>query len=276
MPIECLTLLQMATTLNLRVDLITPLSLTQKATGLTDKTKIIDFFVASPPRDSRKSNIMPRAKTPEILPKSQVRPSPQRISTQVFKSLPSRENSPLRVGGGNSLKTVSDAHKIPVGGRLLRFKAAWKGAHHENSIKGGVSWSWEKTLPPPTIVEQHTTPDMDRMLAKLKRLRVIEKAKKLAWQSRLFTVPKKDSPEGRLILDLSLLNAYIKCPHFKMLTIREVKLLLPKGYWTVSLDLKDGFWHLPIARSKRPFLGFRWRKQNWQFRAMPFGLKVAL
>ena len=52
-------------------------------------------------------------------------------------------------------------------------------------------------------------------------------------------------------------------------------MILPKGYWTVSIDFRDGFWHLPIARSKRPFLGFRWRKQNWQFRAMPFGLNVA-
>ena len=113
------------------------------------------------------------------------------------------------------------------------------------------------------------------MLYKLKRLRVIEKAKKLAWQSRLFTVPKKDSQEGRLILDLSILNSYIKCPYFKMLTIKEVKTLLPKGFWTVSIDFKDGFWHLPIARTKRPFLGFRWKNQNWQFRAMPFGLNVA-
>ena len=104
---------------------------------------------------------------------------------------------------------------------------------------------------------------------------MIEKAMIVLWQSRLFTVPKKDSPEERLILDLSILNDYIKRPHFKMLTIKEVKLLLPRGYWTVSIDLKDGFWHVPVSRGKRPYLGFRWKKQNWQFRAMPFGLNVA-
>ena len=103
----------------------------------------------------------------------------------------------------------------------------------------------------------------------------IEKAKVIKFQSRVFTVPKRDSPEGRWILDLSKLNAFIKCPKFRMLTMRDVRLLLPKGFWTVALDLKDGFWHLPVSRKKRPFLGFRYRGQLWQFRAMPFGLNVA-
>ena len=116
---------------------------------------------------------------------------------------------------------------------------------------------------------------MDGMLVKLRRKRIVEKAKTLCWQSRLFTVPKRDSPEGRLILDLSILNSYIRCERFKMLTLREVKLLMPKGYWTISIDLKDGFWHVPVTPGKRPFLGFRWRNENWQFRAMPFGLNVA-
>ena len=60
-----------------------------------------------------------------------------------------------------------------------------------------------------------------------------------------------------------------------MLTLREIKLILPKGYWTTSIDLKDGYWHIAVCRAKRPFLGFRWGDQNWQFRAMPFGLNVA-
>ena len=113
------------------------------------------------------------------------------------------------------------------------------------------------------------------MIKKLRRKRVIEKAKFLCWQSRLFTVPKKDSQEDRLILDLSQINLFIQCPSFKMLTLKEVKLLLPPRFWTVSLDFKDGYWHIAVAPSKRPFLGFTYRGQDWQFRAMPFGLNIA-
>ena len=60
-----------------------------------------------------------------------------------------------------------------------------------------------------------------------------------------------------------------------MLSLKEVKLLLPQGFWTTSLDLIDGYWHVPIAPNKRPFLGFHYKGTDWQFRAMPFGLNVA-
>ena len=38
--------------------------------------------------------------------------------------------------------------------------------------------------------------------------------------------------------------------------MKEVRLLLPQGHFTVPIDLKDGYWQIPIAPSKRPFLGF--------------------
>ena len=86
--------------------------------------------------------------------------------------------------------------------------------------------------------------------------RVVEKAKKpIKWQSRLFTVPKKGTDKLRIILDLSHLNKFIQCPTFKMLTLREVKMLLPQHHFTASLDLKDGYWHVPITPKKRPYLG---------------------
>ena len=116
---------------------------------------------------------------------------------------------------------------------------------------------------------------MDSLLPDLQRRRVIEKARRLRWQSRLFTIPKKDSAKDRLILDLSGINKFIHCPTFKLLTLKEVKLLLPPGYWTISIDLRDGYLHLAVAPKKRPYLGFRYRNQDWQFKALPFGLNIA-
>ena len=116
---------------------------------------------------------------------------------------------------------------------------------------------------------------MDKDLYKLYRKKVIEKVRFNKFTSRLFSVPKKDSEEMRTILDLSPLNNYIQISSFKMLTLKQVRLQLPPGAWTISLDLKDGFWHLSVARTFRPYLGFRYRDQNWRFRAMPFGLNIA-
>ena len=82
---------------------------------------------------------------------------------------------------------------------------------------------------------------MDKDLYKLFRKKVIEKVKFNKYTSRLFSVPKKHSEEMRTILDLSPLNQYIQLASFKMLTLKEVRLQLPPGAWTVSIDLKDGF-----------------------------------
>ena len=139
----------------------------------------------------------------------------------------------------------------------------------------GLSWTWHKIPPLAQILDQASSRVSNKILNVLRRKRVIEKAKIVKFQSRIFTVPKKNSTEERLILDLSILNKYISRPRFKMLTIREIKLILPKNCWTTSIDLKDGYWHVAVCRAKRPFLGFRWKNQNWQFRAMPFGLNVA-
>ena len=169
---------------------------------------------------------------------------------------------------------TNDYPCIPVGGRLFRFKEAWRGSAFETVVTKGLSWTWVKEPPPLEELYQQTSPDLDQKLVKLKKIRVIEKVQKIKFQSRLFLVPKKDSPEGRLIIDLSRLNKTIFLETFKMLTMNQVRLLLPKHFWTVALDMKDGYWHLPVTPRKRPYLGFRYKGQNWQFRAMPFGLNI--
>ena len=175
-----------------------------------------------------------------------------------------------RTNGGRLLKLKN----IPVGGRLHKFRQAWKGAAFESVIKNGLSWSWKNAPPVKKDIQQQTSPALDWKVKKLSNLRVIEKTPKIKFQSRLFLVPKKDDPEERLIIDLSMLNKNIKLEKFKMLTMNQVRLLLPKGCWTVALDLKDGYWHVPVTPKKRPYLGFKYRGRNWQFKALPFGLNL--
>ena len=120
---------------------------------------------------------------------------------------------------------------------------------------------------------QQPSPHLDRDIRKI--YKKVEKTRFLRFRSQFFSVPKRDTAEMRTILDLSLLNTFIENPSFKMLTLTQVRLLLPPGAWTVSLDLKDGFWHLAVAKPFRSFLGFSYRDQNWRFRVMPFGLNLA-
>ena len=47
------------------------------------------------------------------------------------------------------------------------------------------------------------------------------------------------------------------------------------GAWLTSIDLKEAYWHVPIARSFQKYLAFALTTGNYCFRAMPFGLNVA-
>ena len=109
----------------------------------------------------------------------------------------------------------------------------------------------------------------------LLRADAIEETRFIKFQGRLFSVPKRDTPERRVILDLSALNKFIVCPHFKMTSVEQVRRIIPQGSWMVSLDLKDAYLHVPVARAFRKFLGFRIGSRAYQFKSLPFGLNIA-
>ena len=43
------------------------------------------------------------------------------------------------------------------------------------------------------------------------------------------------------MIDLSHLNQFVLCPHFKMETLESIRLALQKDDWVTSLDLKDAY-----------------------------------
>ena len=59
-----------------------------------------------------------------------------------------------------------------------------------------------------------------------------------------------------------------------MLTHKDVKLLLSRDHWIVSLDLMDGYCHIPLTPSKRPYLGFVFWNKEFRFKTLPFGLNI--
>ena len=68
--------------------------------------------------------------------------------------------------------------------------------------------------------------------------------------SRIFLVPKKNG-KLRLIIDLSLLNRYIKKQAFKMKTVKSVGQAMRLNDWAVSIDLTDAYLHIINPSSLR-------------------------
>ena len=96
----------------------------------------------------------------------------------------------------------------------------------------------------------------------------------LGFYSRLFLVPKQNG-DWHPFINLSALNRYLSSPHFCMGTARSVMQSLPLGAWCTSIDLKDAFLHVPIARKQRKYLRLRIGGAVFQFRALPFGLTTS-
>lgn len=54
--------------------------------------------------------------------------------------------------------------------------------------------------------------------------------------------------------------------------IRTAKNLITPGSFMASIDLKDAFFMIPVAKEHRIFLRFRFKNQLFQFTCLPFGL----
>nr|XP_061814201.1 uncharacterized protein LOC133604909 [Nerophis lumbriciformis] len=92
--------------------------------------------------------------------------------------------------------------------------------------------------------------------------------------STYFLVPKKTGG-FRPVLDLRGLNRYLKVLPFRMLTVADVLRVVARGEWFTSVDLKDAYFHVPVAPRHRRFLRFAYRGRHWQFRVLPFGLSLS-
>jgi hypothetical protein len=77
------------------------------------------------------------------------------------------------------------------------------------------------------------------------------------------------------VINLKLLNKIlVKCP-FKMETTRSITAALQQGDWTVSVDLTDAYFHVPMHRDSQKYLRFTHGRKVFQFVALPFGLAPA-
>lgn len=93
--------------------------------------------------------------------------------------------------------------------------------------------------------------------------------------SPLSVVPKKTPGKFRLIVDMRYVNQYIAAPKFLYDDLRTVATLLRTGDWMCSLDLAEGFHHVPVHPVHRPLLAFEWGGRYYQFNVLPFGCSAS-
>ena len=186
--------------------------------------------------------------------------------------------------------TLGQSSDLPVGGRISRFLHAWQQYTSDPFVLSVVACGYGLTFsdlgPPPLSTTPVEFPG-DRSSAG--RARLLEAVGKLlekgaietvddpstpGFYSRLFLVPKKDGG-WRPVIDLKALNQHLLKESFKMETPASIAAAMRPGEWTTSIDLKDAYFHVPMALSSRKFLRFVVEGTTYQFRALPFGLSPA-
>ena len=178
--------------------------------------------------------------------------------------LPTRAKGKNNSFHGAHQKGAQEQVSNSVWARLSWFIQRWKekGSAYWKQIKNGIWWKWKKIPPSKGFTgQQRPTKELDKAILEIRRQRVIQKIRILKFTIVPFSVPKKDSIESRTILDLSTLNDFIESNSFKILIMKDIKLLLPK--------------EISISKGLRKYLGFKYKGIYWAFRVMPFGLNIA-
>lgn len=93
--------------------------------------------------------------------------------------------------------------------------------------------------------------------------------------SNIFTRPKKGCDKIRVILNLKLLNKFVKYSHFKMENIGFVTELIIQDDWFCSIDLTDAYFSIPVTERHRKYLKFRWKNKLFCYNVLCFGLSSA-
>ena len=93
------------------------------------------------------------------------------------------------------------------------------------------------------------------------------------WASPCFPVPKPHSDKLRLVIDYRQLNAQTRRDSFPLPHIKDV--LMRVGKWALwnKLDLKSGFWQVPIQPGHEHFTGVCTRDELFVWQRLPFGVR---
>lgn len=85
-------------------------------------------------------------------------------------------------------------------------------------------------------------------------------------------VNKKKSSKMRFCVDYSPRNSVTKKDSYPLPRIDELLDLVSNSSWFSSLDLRSGYWQVPLSQTAKPKTGLCTGRGLWQFKVLSFGL----
>ena len=185
-----------------------------------------------------------------------------------------------------SLEGTISCHKpdLPVGGRLTSFLPFWHQLTSDPWVLSVIEKGYVFPLKSqPRVTGKRVTrssvselcEEVEGLYTKCAVEPVPQDQLGLGFYSTYFVVPKKDGGH-RPILNLKPFNKSLHRVRFKMETLRTVIAVVQQGNWLASVDLKDAYLHVPVARAMWKYLRFSLPDTgDFQWKVLPFGLSLA-
>ena len=128
---------------------------------------------------------------------------------------------------------------------------------------------------PNRILNKVQTAFIDSEINKLVDIGAISKVSyKPTCVSPIHCVPKK-SGDFRLIVDLRFLNEQCDVPKFSNENIKSVCDIIETDDDLITVDLKNGFYHIGIQSEYKQYLGIKWKDNYYIWNVLPFGLSAS-
>ena len=131
----------------------------------------------------------------------------------------------------------------------------------------------------PVVDIQRTTPFaiLDKVTAEIRRMEslgvIVKVNEPTEWVNSMVVVQRGD--KLRICLDPSSLNKYIRREHVQLPTTDEMLARIGKARVFSKLDLKDGYWQVPLSTEASFLTTFNSPIGRWRYTRLPFGLNSA-
>ena len=172
-----------------------------------------------------------------------------------------------------------------LGGKLKFFEREWSlitGDPEILQIVRGFRLPFvckpaQNTIPKPLVFSKRERALLDLEIRDMVLHEVIKEVKPVQGQilSNIFARPKRDDPRVRPIVNLKDLNKCLLYQHFKMEQFHLLRSMIRKDQYLVRFDLKNAYWHVPVAEADQVFLRFYWGEILYQMTVLAFGLGPA-
>ena len=180
--------------------------------------------------------------------------------------------------GSSKIKSVFSGEEVrPIGSRLVKhFQENWKKLTNYPKI---LELMEGYQIPFSSGPKQTKPPNPACLTKRLESLVDLEfqatfKKSQNQFLSPTFLVEKKDLGY-RPAINLKKLNQNIPYIHFKMKGLFLIQVLLKKGDFLCTLDLKDADFSVTLHKICRNYLRLLWRENLYEFLCLCFGLGPA-